>query len=67
MVAENLFFFFRSSSTDYPFFLSSPDNFFLFSTFDGSCSKCMSVIFLFVFGYGLCSDYMLNLGMGCIS
>ena len=31
----------------------------------------MSVIFLFVFGYGLCSDYMLNLGidlgMGCIS
>ena len=27
--------------------------------------------FLFVFGYGLCSDYMLNLdidlGMGCIS
>ena len=42
----NIYIFFGSSSTDNPFFfLSSASNFFLFSTFDGSCLECMSVIF----------------------
>ena len=72
MVAKFFFFFFGSSSTDNPFFFFLlPAIFFFFLLLMDLVWNVCRCFFLFVFGYGLCSDYMLNLGidlgMGCIS